>query len=173
MHLRYLMTTTLAVLSLAACDAGSGAASRPDAAEKAADAPTAAVPAAPADPAREEVVDNDSCGINAPQPGGVFPRSAKFPVWGYAFDTRGGAIPDEVSVRLTALNADKTAVFKAQRGSRPDVAVKLDRPDLAESGFGAEVDVTGFEPGQYVVSVLQVVDGKWLVCNNPLPITLE
>lgn len=172
MRVSCLTSIMIVTLGLAACNGGSDTTPRPDSSaaddrnSSASEVETAAV-------AMEEVVDNESCGINAPQPGGVFPKSAKFPVWGYAFDRSSGSLPADVSVRMTAMSSGKAAVFKAARGNRPDVVEKLGKPELLESGFGVEIDVTGFEPGQYIVSVLQVVDGKYLVCNNPLPITLK
>lgn len=180
MNKRISTIAAVAVLALAACDSGSDAASPPPAtdvaADVAADPPDAPAPVSPPPPVAqslEEVVDNESCGINAPQPGVAYPRAANFPVWGYAFDTASGSIPAEVSVRFTALDSGRTAVFAAARGSRPDVAETLRRPELVASGFGAEVDVTSFEPGSYVVSILQQSGGILLVCNNPLPITLN
>ncbi|WP_284449609.1 hypothetical protein [Pseudoxanthomonas mexicana] len=138
-------------------------------------APDAAVSASSDAPAVEEVVANDYCGINAPTPGAEYAKQKPLSVWGYAFDKANWTIPGNVSIRVSPVlpEAGNAVTVAASRGSRPDIAAALNRPELTESGFGAEVDVSQLPEGSYVVAVLQEVDGKVYVCNNPLPITLK
>ena len=120
-----------------------------------------------------EVVNNDNCGIDAPKSAGSYSRNQNLPIWGYAYDASTGEIPSKIFVRVSALDSNETIVFPAARGIREDVAVALKRPELKASGFGVEANVASLSAGRYVVSVLQEVNAKYLVCNIALPITLN
>jgi hypothetical protein len=119
-----------------------------------------------------EVVVNDGCGINSPEPGKSYDRTVFLPAWGYAYDADGGTIPSKVTLRITSSNA-VAIVVPAVRGNRHDVAIAFGRPELEESGFGAEVDITSLSPGQYTFSVIQELREKRIVCNSSAPFTVR
>lgn len=124
-------------------------------------------------PALQEVVRKDSCSFNAPAPDARVITGKPLPVWGYAFDPDSALVPADVWVRLTPLSGGQAISIRAKRGAREDVAAALRRPELLNSGFGAEIDLQGLPPGKYSVAVLQRVDGKYLLCESPAPIVLS
>lgn len=161
---------------MCACDSGIAETSgqRPDATVEAVELPVSksATDKLP-DIALPEEVNNDNCGINAPLPGAAYSRSEKLAIWGYAFDMSTNRIPPKITIRISALDSDAMLLFPAVRGTREDVAEALKRPELKDSGFGVEADVASLSPGRYLVSILQEADGRNLVCNSALPITLN
>jgi hypothetical protein len=121
----------------------------------------------------KEVVANDNCGINSPLPGTDVDKSKILPVWGYAINRTNWTIPESVSIRVSSMSGDHHVVVPAKRGARKDVADALGKPELENSGFGAEADLSSLPAGAYMVSVLQIIDGKTSVCNSALPIALK
>ncbi len=166
-------TIALAAIILSACDSDVSRTSDkvPEAGVETSE--PSVTEAATIDAALPETLKNDNCGIDAPIPGGTYPRSQKLAVWGYAFDMSTSQIPTKVTVRIRGLDSNEMLIFPASRGVRDDVAEALKRPELKGSGFGVEADIASLSSGRYLVSVLQEVDGKNLVCNSALPITLN
>jgi hypothetical protein len=119
-----------------------------------------------------EIVVNEGCGINSPEPGKSYDRTVMLPAWGYAYDADGGTIPSNVIVRISSPEAVAMTV-PAIRGKRPDVATAFGRPELEESGFGAEMDIAALSPGQYTFSVVQELDAKRIVCESSGPFTVR
>jgi hypothetical protein len=121
----------------------------------------------------EEVVANDNCGINAPTPGSEVDRSKSVSIWGYAMNKKDWTLPDPVTIRISSLHGNERIVLPAKRSARKDVADAFDRPEIENSGFGVEADLSALPAGAYMVSVLQVIEGKTFVCNSALPINLK
>lgn len=169
MKVNNLLLSAAVVLTMAAC--GPKPTSEPDV--SAVESLAEAKPVESAAVALVEVVANDNCGINAPTPGAEFDKAKILSVWGYAFDKSNWTVPVAVTVRVASLEDDQKVVVPASRGSRKDIADALNHPEIENSGFGAEVDVSILPAGSYMVSVLQEIDGKAYVCNNPLPISLK
>ena len=93
------------------------------------------------------------------------------PAWGYVYDSEAGTIPLSVTLRISSPEAVVMTV-PAIRGRRPDVAAAFGRPELEESGFGAEMDIASLSPGQYTFSVVQELDAKRIVCESSGPFTV-
>ena len=172
MRSSFIHLVMLAAMVTAGCDRGDDKNSAVDAAIKNDIHGSAQEGVAAQDPNElPEIVVNEGCGINSPEPGKSYDRTVMLPAWGYVYDSEAGTIPLSVTLRISSPEAVVMTV-PAIRGRRPDVAAAFGRPELEESGFGAEMDIASLSPGQYTFSVVQELDAKRIVCESSGPFTV-
>ena len=93
---------------------------------------------------------------------------------GWAVDDKLGAVPVELTIRLSSL--DGTHNYYASttsRGQRPDVAQAHNNPAYELSGFELVASLDSLPAGDYWVSMLQASSANVLTCETKRKVSLQ
>lgn len=115
----------------------------------------------------KDVASNNSCSLDSPATGTQVLSNVPFEPWGWAYNVVAGTVPKDVTLQIINAKNDVVLTTPATRAPRPDVAKAFDKPDLANAGFIAKLDISKLEAGTYSIKVIQQEGNFRYNCTSP------
>jgi hypothetical protein len=99
-------------------------------------------------------------------------RTDGFSADGWAFDEKSGSVPAVVTLQLVQ-GEERYYAQLNRHGGRDDLSKAFGKPEFANAGYFASVEVASLPAGQYAIFVVQKGDGKNMVCSTNRKLNLK